>query len=48
MNLSCRVFNLAGVRPACDPQYVSVAGISLPNYISAEEACDWTGKGRQR
>jgi hypothetical protein len=23
-----------------------VTGFSLSNYISAEEACDWTGKGK--
>jgi hypothetical protein len=25
---------------------VSVPEFSLSNYISAEEACDWTGKGK--
>ena len=27
-----------------DCKFLSVAGFSLSNYISAEEACDWTGK----
>ena len=33
-------------RWACQDR--SVAGFSLTNYISAKEACDWTGKGRLR
>jgi hypothetical protein len=27
-----------------DCKFLSVAGFSLSNYISAEEACDWTVK----
>ena len=30
--------------PIIQPINTSVAGFSLSNYISAEEACDWTGK----
>jgi hypothetical protein len=26
------------------PKCTIVAGFSLPNYFSAEEVCDWTGK----
>ena len=36
---------MVSARPhVCSYFQVHVAGFSLSNYISAEEACDWTGK----